>query len=91
MTLSELIFLILIFCVVLALAYYSTRLIAGAKLKNMKKGNMQIVETIAIGTSHLHILKVYERYFLITSQKDGIRILSEIDYPKVQENKGEGL
>ncbi len=75
----QLIFLIIIFIVVIFLAYYSTKFIAGAKLKNMTKKNMKIIETISIGFNHLHIIQVNNQYFLISSSKEGIRMLAEID------------
>lgn len=75
----QLIFLIIIFIVVIFLAYYSTKFIAGAKLKNMTKNNMKIIETISIGFNHLHIIQVNNQYFLISSSKEGIRMLAEID------------
>lgn len=75
----QLIFLIFIFVVVIALAYYSTKLIAGAKIKTMSKNNMKVIETISIGFNHLHIIKVNKQYFLVSSSKEGIRMLSEID------------
>lgn len=79
----QLIFLIIIFLVILYLAYYSTRIIAGSKIKNMRKNNIKIIETISIGFNHIHIVEVNKQYFLISSSKEGIRMLSEID--------GEGL
>lgn len=75
----QLIFLIIIFIVVIFLAYYSTKFIAGAKIKNMARNNMKIIETISIGFNHLHIIQVNNQYFLISSSKEGIRMLSEID------------
>ena len=61
----QLIFLIFVFVVIIFLAYYSTKFIAGAKIKTMTKSNMKVIETISIGLHHIHIIK-------------GIRMLSEI-------------
>lgn len=75
----QIIFLLFVFVVILILTYYTTKLFANSKIKSMKKTNMSIIETISIGFNHIHILKVSERYFLISSSKDGIKLLSELD------------
>ncbi len=74
----QLIFLIFVFVVIIFLAYYSTKFIAGAKIKTMTKNNMKVIETISIGLHHIHIIKVNKQYFLVSSSKEGIRMLSEI-------------
>lgn len=79
----QLIFILIIFGVVLFLSYYFTKFIAGSKIKTMKKTNMKIIETISIGFNNVHIIQVNNQYFLISSSKEGIRMLSKID--------GEGL
>lgn len=75
----QLILLIIVFIFVIFLAYYSTKFIAGFKIKNMTKNNMKILETISIGYNNIHIIQVNKQYFLISSSKEGVRMLSEID------------
>ena len=75
----QLIFLIFVFVAIIFLAYYSTKFIAGSKIKNMSKNNMKVIETISIGFNHIHIIQVNKQYFLISSSKEGIRMLSEIN------------
>lgn len=75
----QLILLIIIFIFVIFLAYYSTKFIASFKIKNMTKNNMKILETISIGYNNIHIIQVNKQYFLISSSKEGVRMLSEID------------
>lgn len=75
----QLIFLIFVFVVIIFLAYYSTKFIAGSKIKNMSKNNIKVIETISIGFNHIHIIQVNKQYFLISSSKEGIRMLSEIN------------
>ncbi|WP_250278431.1 flagellar biosynthetic protein FliO [[Clostridium] colinum] len=89
----QLIFLILIFIFVIFLAYYSTKFIANAKIKNMTKNNMKIIETISIGFNYVHIIQVNKQYFLISSSKEGIRILTEIDGKDliINENNSQSL
>lgn len=57
--------IIILFFVVLALAYFATKTFAKNKLNSMKSNNMKIIETIPIGFNHLHILKINEAYYLI--------------------------
>lgn len=84
----QLIFLIFAFLVILFLAYYTTKIFAGAKMKTMKNNNMKIVETISIGFNNLHILQINEKYYLISSSKEGIRYLKELDKEEIViENK----
>ena len=75
----QLIFLIFVFVVIIFLAYYSTKFIAGSKIKNMSKNNMKVIETISIAFNHIHIIQVNKQYFLVSSSKEGIRMLSEIN------------
>ena len=75
----QLVFLIFVFVVIIFLAYYSTKFIAGSKIKNMSKNNMKVIETISIGFNHIHIIQVNKQYFLVSSSKEGIRMLSEIN------------
>lgn len=68
-----------IFLFVIFLAYISTKIIAGSKIKTMKGKNMQIIETISLGFNNLHILKINEKFYLISSSKEGIRYLTELN------------
>lgn len=75
----QLVFLIFVFLLVIFLAYYTTKIFAGAKMKTMRNSNMKIIETISIGFNNLHILQINEKYFLISSSKEGIKYLKELD------------
>lgn len=70
---------IFIFLLVIFLAYITTKIIAGKKIKTMKGNNMQIIETIPLGFNSLHILKVNEKFYLISSSKEGIQYLTELN------------
>ena len=71
--------ILFIFIFVIFLAYISTKLIASNKMKNMKSSNMQIIESVNLGFNSLHILKINEKFYLISSSKEGIRYLTELD------------
>lgn len=77
--LFQLIFLIVVFVIVIFLAYYSTKFIAGAKMKTMKNSNMKIIETISVGFNNLHILNINDKYYLISSSREGIKYLTELN------------
>ena len=70
--------IIAIFIFILFLTYYTTKFIANFKMKSTSKGNISIIETISIGTSHLHIIKVSNQHFLVSSSKDGFKFMTEI-------------
>lgn len=84
--LGQFFFLIVIFVFILFLAYFTTKFLAGWKIKTTNKGNINIIETISIGTNSIHIIKVSEQYFLISSSKEGIRLISELKEPNLTEN-----
>ena len=75
----QLISLIVIFLIVIFLAYNTTKIFANTKTKSMKNNNMKIIETISIGFNHLHILQINQKFYLISSSKEGIKYLAELD------------
>lgn len=75
----QFLFVAVIFIFILFMAIITTRLVGGGKMKTMKNNNMKVMETIAIGTNYLHIVKVSEQYFLVSSSKEGIRMMSELE------------
>lgn len=70
--------LICIFIFILFLTFYTTKFLANFKIKSTTKGNINIIETTSIGTNYIHILKVSNQYFLVSSSKEGIRLISEL-------------
>lgn len=79
----QLLFIVFIFALILFLATFSTRIIGGNKMKTMRNNNMKVMETISLGTNYLHIVKVAEQYFLVSSSKEGVGMMTEL--------KSEGL
>lgn len=92
---AEFLSLILIFIFILILAFYTTKFVGTSKSKMMSKGNIKFIETTSVGLNQMHIIKVGNQYFLISSSKDGIRMLSELsgedlitqDFEKYLDNK----
>ena len=71
--------LIIVFAIVLFLAYFSTRWIASVKMGQRKNTMMKIISTMPIGgTNSIQIIQVGERFFLIGVSKDNISYLTEL-------------
>lgn len=81
----QLLSLIIIFLIIVFMAYYVTKTFANTKLNSMKNNNMKIIETISIGFNNLHILKINEDYYLISSSKEGIRYLTMLNKESISE------
>ena len=65
--------------VVILIAYFSIRLMGGAR--NLKKsGNIKIIEAIGVGyQSNLQLVKVGKKHLLIGVSRAGIKYLTEIE------------
>lgn len=71
--------ILLIFLLVLAMTYITTRIAGVYKKQQMEGKNIKIRETIAISNSkYLQIIQVGERFFLIAVCKDSISYISEL-------------
>lgn len=87
-SLGQLLFLLLIFAVILFLAYVSSRFAGNAQKKNMQSGNLEVLETIRIGNNkHLQIVRAGERYFVIGLGKDEIEKIGELDPADFRQKK----
>lgn len=75
----QIVFIVFVFLIVIFLAYFSTKFIGNTRMRAMKSNNMQIIETISIGFNNLHILKINEKFYLISSSKEGIKYLTELE------------
>ncbi|MBR1443993.1 MAG: flagellar biosynthetic protein FliO [Firmicutes bacterium] len=90
--LGQFFFLIVVFVFILFLAYYSTKLIARAKAGGITRGNIKIIETLSLGiNASLQIIKVGEKFFLISVTKDNINLISEIDEDKLKINENKNF
>lgn len=87
---AELFGLLIVFVLILALAYYTSKWIgktgAGMTTKNH---NITIVETLRLSqTKYLQIIKVADKYIVIAVSKDHIEYLTEIDGEKLDITAG---
>ncbi len=83
-SLFELLGLILIFVIVLVVCYYTTRFVAGRQLVQKKMGNFDVVETFPIAQNkYLQLIRMGNKYVVISVSKDTINYLTEIDEDQV--------
>jgi len=83
-SLFELLGLILIFAIVLAVCYFTTRFVAGRQLVQKKIGNFEVVETFPIGPNkYLQLIRVGSKYVVISVAKDSVNFVTELDESEV--------
>ena len=83
---GQLITVILIFILVLAITYFTTKWIAGYQRKNYITKNVQVVETFRLSNSkYLQIIKAGGKCLLIAVSKDNVTMLTELDPDSVTE------
>ena len=70
----------LIFVIVLAITYFTTRWVGSYQKKHMSYGNIKIVESMRLSNSKiLEIINVGEKYFLIAVCKDTVTTIGEVE------------
>ena len=70
----------LIFVIVLAITYFTTRWVGSYQKKHMSYGNIKIVESMRLSNSKiLEIINVGNKYFLIAVCKDTITTIGEVE------------
>lgn len=76
----EMIFLLFVFIIVIASAYFITKKIASIGSLRMQGKNMQIIETLQLSMNQIiHLVRVGEKIVMIGVSKDNITYLSEVD------------
>ena len=83
-SLFELLGLILIFVIVLAVCYYTTRFVAGRQLVQKKIGNFEVIETFPIAQNkYLQLIRMGNKYVVISVAKDSVNFVTELDENEV--------
>lgn len=83
---GQLIFFLVCFAAIVALAYLSARYIGRMKAQTMTGKNISIAESVNLGIgAALYLIKAGEQYFLISVSKESIRLISEIDAQTIKE------
>lgn len=71
--------MLIIFILVLALTYYTTRFVAGAKKGSISSTNMELLEVLAIGGGkYLQLMRVGSRYVVLAVCKERVDLITEI-------------
>ena len=80
--------LIIVFGIILFLAYFCTKWIASVRMGARKNGFMKLISSMPVGGSNsVQLIRVGEKYFLIGVSKENITYLTEIcdiDIPESQ-------
>lgn len=78
---AELFGLLLVFVLILVLAYYTSKWIGKSSAgMGAKNHNITIIETLRLSqTKYLQIIKVANKYIVIAVSKDHVEYLTEID------------
>ena len=83
-------FLILAF--VLLLAYYVTKLIARSKSRGRDGLNLNIVESISVGSnSFIQLIRCGEKYLVVGITKENVNLLAVLSKEEVTENEPEPI
>ena len=76
------VWIVVVFCAVLAMAYFFTKRLASARTGAWGRGktNLRLVESCGVGMqSYVHIVKAGKKYMLIGVAKSGVSFLAELD------------
>ncbi|MDO5383101.1 MAG: flagellar biosynthetic protein FliO [Eubacteriales bacterium] len=77
---AQLITLLVIFALVLALTYFTTRWVGNFQKNKLAGSNIQILETMRISNSkYIQVVKVGKKCFTIAVCKDTVTYLCEVD------------
>ncbi len=83
-SLFELLGLILIFVIVLAVCYFTTKFVAGRQLVQKKMGNFEVVETFPIAQNkYLQLIRMGNKYVVISVTKESVNYITELDETEV--------
>lgn len=77
---AQFVTVILIFLLVLALCYFTTRWVAGYQKGKMLSGNINVLETFRVANKKfIQIVKIGDKCFAVCYNKDSVVLLGEIN------------
>lgn len=80
----------LIFVLVLAITYFTTRWVGSYQKKHMSYGNIKIIESMRLsGNKVLEVVKVGDKSFLIAVCKDTVTCIGEVNEDTMELNEPE--
>jgi len=72
--------IVIVFVIVLAMAYFFTKWLASAKTGGKSKNNIRVIESCGVGAqSYVQIMRVGKKYVLLGVSKSGVSLLAELD------------
>ncbi|HCC08301.1 MAG TPA: flagellar biosynthetic protein FliO [Clostridiales bacterium] len=81
-----------ILALVMGLAYITTRYIGMSSGKRFRNSNIKLIEVMSIGyQKYLYIVKVTDKFMVLSVTKDDVKLLDTVDGEKLIINKDEGL
>lgn len=86
----QLIGLVIVFIIILAAAYFTSRLVGTSAVSNLKNRNFKVIETYKVAPNRfLQIIEVSGKFIVIGVSKDHIEYITEINADQVIKNDGE--
>jgi flagellar protein FliO/FliZ len=80
----QLVGLVFLLIIILIAAYYTSKFIGGIKLGQMKKSNFQVIDSYRVTPNKaLQIVKIGNKYVVISIGKDNINFITELDEAEV--------
>ncbi len=76
--------LVLMLIIILVAAYYTSRLVGGIKLGQLRKSNFQVIDSYRVTPNKaLQIVRIGNKYIVIAIGKDDINFITELDESEV--------
>lgn len=80
----QLIGLLILLAIILAGAYYATRLVGKVKQGQLKKSNFEVIDTYRLSKgSFLQIVKITDEYFVVAVSKDSVSFITKLEADKL--------
>ena len=87
----EFVKLLILFCVILAATIATTKFVGGIKLGQLKNSNFKIIETFRVTQNkYLQIIRVSNKYILISVSKDNIQFITELKEEDIRLSENQG-
>ena len=76
---AQLFTVVVVFVFVLVLAYFTTRIVASFEQKQMRSGNIEIVEVRRVtANKYIEIVRIADKYLALAVTRDRISFLTEV-------------
>lgn len=86
----QLIGLIIVFILILAAAYFTSRFVGNTNMANLKNRNIKVIETYKVAPNRfLQVIEISGKYIVIGVSKDHIEYITELNADQVIKNDDE--